>query len=149
MLQLKLNDILEIKNNYYRIDNFNFNLLNRNVSLNLFNAFDLVIDGFNSDVTVLIGDYTNQTQSISIPNIGNSTISVDDDTWINTAILGTNVYFEFEQNNTGLERTNTATITNTDTLQEIVIFITQYGTTVTFDNGEITFDTNLITFDNG
>jgi len=27
MLQLKLNDILEIKNNYYRIDNFNFNLL--------------------------------------------------------------------------------------------------------------------------
>jgi len=149
ILQMKLNDILEIKNNYYRIDNFNLNLLTRQVSLNLFNAFDLVIDGFNSDVNEIIADYTEQTQSISIPNIGNSTVDIDDDSWLSASIVGTNVYFTLLQNNTGLTRFNNATITNTDTLQEINIFVTQYGTTVTFDNDEITFDTNLITWDNG
>jgi len=149
LLQLQLNDILEIKNNYYRIDNFNLNLLTREISLNLINAFDLVIAGFTSDVTSLIADYTAQTQSISIPNIGNSTIAIDDDTWLSANIVGTNIYFTFTQNNTGLTRFNNATITNTDTLQTINIFVTQYGGVVSFDNGEITFDTNLITFDNG
>lgn len=149
LLQLQLNDILEIKNNYYRIDNFNLNLLTREISLNLINAFDLTIAGFTSDVNELFADYTAQTQSISIPNIGNSTVSVDDGTWLDATIVGTIVYFDFEQNNTGLTRFNNATITNTDTLQTINIFVTQYGTVVTFDNGEITFDTNLITWDNG
>lgn len=149
LLQLQLNDILEIKNNYYRIDNFNLNLLTREISLNLINAFDLTIAGFTSDVNELFADYTAQTQSISIPNIGNSTVSVDDSTWLDATIVGTIVYFDFEQNNTGLTRFNNATITNTDTLQTINIFVTQYGTVVTFDNGEITFDTNLITWDNG
>jgi len=149
LLQLQLNDILEIKNNYYRIDNFNLNLLTRDISLNLINAFDLVIAGFTSDVNSLIADYLPQTQSISIPNIGNSTVSVDDGTWLDATIVGTIVYFDFEQNNTGLTRFNNATITNTDTLQTINIFVTQYGTTVTADNGTITADSNLITADNG
>ena len=149
LLQLQLNDILEIKNNYYRIDNFNLNLLTRDISLNLINAFDLVIAGFTSDVNSLIADYLPQTQSISIPNIGNSTVSVDDGTWLDATIAGTIVYFDFEQNNTGLTRFNNATITNTDTLQTINIFVTQYGTTVTADNGTITADSNLITADNG
>jgi len=97
----------------------------------------------------LIGDYTEQTQSISIPNIGNSTISIDDDTWLSASIIGINVYFTSLQNNTGLTRLNNATITNLDSLQTITIFITQTGTTVTADNITITADTNLITADNG
>lgn len=149
LLQLQLNDILEIKNNYYRIDNFNLNLLTREISLNLINAFDATIAGFNSDVNSLFADYTTQTQSISIPNIGNSIVTIDDDTWLSATIIGTNVFFDFTQNNTGLTRFNNATITNLETLQTINIFVTQYGTVVTFDNGEITFDTNLITWDNG
>lgn len=149
LLQLQLNDILEIKDNYYRIDNFNLNLLSREITLNLINAFDLTIAGFNSDVNSLTADYTAQTQSISIPNIGNSTVSIDDDSWLTASIVGTNVFFTFMQNNTGLTRFNIATITNLETLQTIEITITQNATTVTFDNEEITFDNILITFDNG
>jgi len=149
LLQLQLNDILEIKNNYYRIDNFNLNLLTREISLNLINAFDLVINGFTSNVTSLIADYLPQVQSISVPNIGNSTVDIDDDTWLSAVIDGTIIYFTFEQNNTGFTRYNNATITNTDTLQTINIFITQYPSIVSFDNDEITFDNNLITWDNG
>jgi hypothetical protein len=149
LLQLKLNDILEIKNNYYRIDNFNINLLTRAVTLNLINAFDAVINGFTSNVNELIADYLEQTQSVSIPNIGNSTVAVDDDTWLFATIEGTNVFVTFLQNNTGLPRFNNVTVTNLESLQTIEIFITQNGGVVEFDNDEITFDNLLITFDNG
>lgn len=149
LLKLQLNDILEIKNNYYRIDNFNLNLLTREISLNLINAFDAVIDGFTSNVNDITADYNTQTQSITIANIGNSTAAVDDDTWLSVSIVGTIVYFTFLQNNTGLTRYNNVTITNLDTLQTINIFVTQYGTVVTADNGTIKADTNLITADNG
>jgi hypothetical protein len=146
---LKLNDILEIKNNYYRIDNFNINLLTRAVTLNLINAFDAVINGFTSNVNELIADYLEQTQSVSIPNIGNSTVAVDDDTWLFATIEGTNVFVTFLQNNTGLPRFNNVTVTNLESLQTIEIFITQNAGVVEFDNDEITFDNLLITFDNG
>lgn len=149
LLQLKLNDILEIKNNYYRIDNFNLNLLTREISLNLINAFDAVIAGFTSSVNEITADYTAQTQTATIVNIGNSTAAIDDDTWLSVSIVGTIVYFTFLQNNTGLVRYNNVTITNLDTLQTIDIFITQNGTVVTADNGTIKADTNLITADNG
>ncbi len=149
LLQLQLNDILEIKDNYYRIDNFNLNLLSREITLNLINAFDATIAGFNADVNSLTADYTAQTQSISIPNIGNSSVSIDDDTWLSATIVGTNVFFEFYQNNTGLERFNIATITNLETLQTIEISIVQNGGIVTADNITITVDSNLITTDNG
>jgi len=149
LLQLKLNDILEIKNNYYRIDNFNLNLLTREISLNLINAFDAVIAGFTSSVNEITAEYTAQTQTATIVNIGNSTATIDDDTWLSVSIVGTIVYFTFLQNNTGLVRYNNVTITNLDTLQTIDIFITQNGTVVTADNGTIKADTNLITADNG
>jgi hypothetical protein len=149
LLQLKLNDILEIKNNYYRIDNFNINLLTRAVTLNLINAFDAVINGFTSSVNELIADYLEQTQSVSIPNIGNSTVAVDDDTWLSATIEGTNVFVTFLQNNTGLQRFNNVTVTNLESLQTIEIFITQNAGVVEFDNDEITFDNLLITWDNG
>lgn len=149
LLQLKLNDILEIKNNYYRIDNFNLNLLNRQISLYLINAFDLVINGFTSNVTDIFADYTAQIQTASIPNIGNSIAVADDNTWLTVSIVGTTVYFNFTQNNTGLTRLNNVTVTNLDSLQTIEIFVTQYAGVVTSDNVTIKSDSNLITSDNG
>jgi hypothetical protein len=149
LLQLQLNDILEIKGNYYRIDNFNLNLLTRDVQLNLINAFDLTIGGFNADVSSLTADYEAQTQSISVPNIGNSTVAIDEDSWLSSTIVGTNIFFDFSENLTGFTRFNNAIITNLETLQTIDIFITQFSKIITADNNIITFDNNLITFDNG
>jgi hypothetical protein len=41
---LKLNDVLRIKDNYYRIDNFTLNLINGKSKLNLINSFDNTIN---------------------------------------------------------------------------------------------------------
>ena len=127
LLQLQLNDILEIKNNYYRIDNFNLNLLTRDVTLNLINAFDTIINNFSANVTSLFADYTAQTQSVSVPNIGNSTVSLTDNSWLTATIVGTNVFFDFAENIEDVTRNNLATITNLETLQTIEISITQTG----------------------
>jgi hypothetical protein len=43
MTKLKLNDVLKIKEDYYRIDNYNLNLLTGEVRLNLINSFDNTI----------------------------------------------------------------------------------------------------------
>jgi len=43
MTKLALNDVLKIKDNYYRIDNYNINLLNGETKLNLINSFDNTI----------------------------------------------------------------------------------------------------------
>jgi hypothetical protein len=43
MTKLKLNDVLKIKEDYYRIDNYNLNLLTGEVKLNLINSFDNTI----------------------------------------------------------------------------------------------------------
>lgn len=125
LLQLKLNDILEISNNYYRIDNFNINLITRDVTLNLMNAFDAVINGFTANVNQLSADKTPQTQSISIPNLKNASVTFEDGTWLTATIIGTNVFFAFDENTTGLTRIDVATITDIDTLQTIIIQITQ------------------------
>ena len=39
LLKLELNDVLQIKDNYYRIDNFTSNLITGDVDFNLVNSF--------------------------------------------------------------------------------------------------------------
>lgn len=127
LLKLKLNDILEIKNNYYRIDNFNLNLLSREVSLNLINYFsEIQINNFSVERTDVFADSTEQTQSMSA-NIGNSTINVAVGTWLTVELIGSNLFFNFLENTTGVVRYNNVTIYNLDTLETIMIFVTQYS----------------------
>ena len=125
LLQLQLNDILEIKNNYYRIDNYSLNLLTREVSLNLINSFDVTINGMTSNISELYADNTAQTQSVSITNLGNPSLNDDGATWLSMTYSGSNVYYNFLANTTGLQRTTNTIITNLDTLQTIEIFVTQ------------------------
>jgi len=124
LLKLKLNDILEIKNNYYRIDNYNLNLLSREISLNLINSFDTVINGFTSSLSELYADYRAQVQTVSVTNMGNPSFNDYGATWLNITYEGNNVYYTFTEN-TGATRTTNTTITNLDTLQTIEIFVTQ------------------------
>jgi hypothetical protein len=149
LLKLKLNDILEIKNNYYRIDNYQINLLTREVGLNLINSFDTVINGMSSNISELFADYREQTQSISITNLGNPSFDIVDGTWLSLTYSGSNVYFAFDENDTGILRTTNVIITNTETLQIVEIFVTQYPRAVTADSTLTTADTTLITVDNG
>jgi len=149
LTQLKLNDVLQIKHDYYRIDNYNINLLSGEVSLNLINSFDNTINGFNADVNVLYADYRAQTQTVTITNLAGYSYIIESGTWLSLTSSGDNVYFAFEENNTGATRSTNVSITNTTTLQVIDIFCQQAPRIVTADNNIITADNNITTADNG
>lgn len=149
LLQLKLNDIIEIKNNYYRIDNFNVSLMTGETTLNLINSFDVQLAGYTANVNELFADNRAQTQSVTVTNIGNTSVTLTDNSWLSYNISGSNVFFIFEANGSTTTRLNNAVLTNLDTLQTIEIFITQYGGIITADDITTTADNNLITADNG
>ena len=149
LLKLQLNDVLEIKNNFYRIDNYSLNLLTREVSLNLINSFDAVINGMSANISALYADYKAQTLTVSITNLGNPSLDNGGASWLTLTYSGNNVYFEFDENTTGLTRTTNTTITNLETLQIVEVFVTQYPKPITADTTTITADTTLITADNG
>lgn len=127
LLKLELNDVLNIKNNYYRIDNYNLNLLTREVSLNLINSFDLVLGAMTTEATNLFADNTEQVQSVYVNNLGNPLFDVDGVSWLSLTYEGNNVYYSFLENTTGLDRTTNTIITNTETLEVVEILVTQYA----------------------
>ena len=128
-LTLGLNDVIQINHNYYRIDNYTFNLLTSETTLNLVNSFDNTLNGFVPSRTTITTDSTAKTESIFVTNGGNFSFTKVDTgdgvTWVDVTSIGSNVYFEFEENTTGLEITMQVEIQNTLTLQEITITLIQ------------------------
>jgi hypothetical protein len=148
LTSLELNDVIKIKENYYRIDNYSFNLLTGETTFKLINSFDNTINGFNVDRRALFVDFQEQTQSVYVTNLDNFGYS-SSELWVTASNTGNIVYILIEANDTGLTRTATLTIQNTATLQEVDVFISQQPNDITFDTTAITFDTTLITWDNG
>ncbi len=127
LLKLQLNDVLQIRSNYYRFDNNSLNLLTREITLNLINSFDLVAGAMTTLITNLFADNTEQVQSVYVNNLGNPLFNVFGATWLSLTYDGNNVYYSFLENLTGLDRTTNTTITNTETLEVIEILVTQYA----------------------
>jgi len=148
LTSLELNDVIQIKENYYRIDNYNFNLLTGETTFKLINSFDNTINGFNVDRTALFVDWKEQVQSVYVTNLDNFGYT-SSELWVTASNTGNIVYVNIEANDTGLTRTATLTIQNTTTLQEVDVFISQEPNVVSFDTTGVTFDTTLITWDNG
>lgn len=152
-LSLRLNDVIQIQEDFYRIDKFTTNLLTGKTSFELINSFDNTLAGFNADRTIVITDYVAKSESIYVTNGGNFSFNKVDVgygvSWVTVSNIGSNVYFAFEQNLTGAQRIMEVEITNTLTLQTIIITLIQTdGAGITFDNNVITFDNTNITFDN-
>jgi len=148
MTKLQLNDVIQVKQDYYRIDNYNFNLLNGDVSLKLINSFDNRLNVFDVDRRSITVDYQEQTQTVYVTNLDNFDYN-STELWVSATASGNVVSIIFDVNETGLDRGAIVTIINSETLQEIDINVFQTANTASFDSGEITFDSNLITWDNG
>jgi len=148
LTSLQLNDVIKIRENYYRIDNYNFNLLSGETNLNLINSFDNTINSFNIDRRAIFVDWQEQVQSAYVTNLDNFGYT-SSELWVTASNDGNIVYFNIDANLTGITRNATVTVINTATLQEVDVIIQQTGNTITFDTEEITFDTTLITWDNG
>jgi hypothetical protein len=151
--KLELNDIFKIRDNYYRISNYNLNLLTAEAELNLISSFDAVIGGFSASITDIFVDYKAQIQSIYVTNLGNSTFDKVDNgfdvDWVSVSSVLNNVYFSIALNETGLTRDMFVDITNEGATKTIRVYVNQTGGNVTVDNTTITVDNNIITVDNG
>ena len=153
LLKLELNDVLQIKDNYFRIDNFNSDLVTGEVELNLVNSFDNVINGFSADPTEFFISGNAQQVSTYVTNLGNfSFTKVDNGSgvdWVTVTNDINNVFFDVEENVSGVTRDIFIDLTSLTTLQEIRIYINQLGAVITSDSNLITSDSDEITSDNG
>jgi len=146
--KLQLNDVIKIRTDYYRFDNYNINLLNGDASLNMINSFNNNIDSITSSRSQIITDYRAQTQSVYVNNINTKDCSLLP-AWLSFTVTGDNVFFIFDENDSDSDRDTTVTIFDVDTTLGIDIYIFQSNKPITADTTTITADTTLITADNG
>jgi hypothetical protein len=155
LLNLKLNDVLRIKDNYFRINTFTSNLLNGKTKLDLINSFDNTVNPFIASRTEILTDYTAKTESIFVTNLTNYSFTkeypIGTTPWLpDITNYGGNVYFDIPQSYLFENRTVTVVITNTDTLQEVSILIIQTpdpAGMIYFGEEGILFGNTTITFE--
>ncbi len=153
LISMKLNDVLKIKEEFYRIDNFNQNLITGKTTLNLINAFDVVIGAFTPSRTDIFVDFNAQQESIFVTFLDDFSF-VKQDTGHGTAFItvtssGSNVFFDFTKNETGFERDMFIDFTDNPTGKTFTVYLNQEQKVVTVDSTIITVDSTLITADNG
>lgn len=150
LLSLRLNDILKIKDNYFRIDDFTLNLTTGETDLNLINSFDNTINPFDVGSTIIFSDARQPSQTIYVKGYGAYSVAIEDvgfgTSWAGYSTNNRLITINLNENLMGLQRSINVKITSEG--KEINLEIIQQAGTVSFDNTEITFDSTLITFDN-
>jgi hypothetical protein len=135
--KLALNDILYIKGNYYRMDNYTYNLLTGEAKLELVNTFDNTLNPFRSNTGSVYTDFRAKTENVSVTNLTGATPTKVDagfgTSWAIVSIVEPNILeVIFEENNTGSERDMFISLSAVDS-KETSIYINQSGTVLTFD----------------
>jgi len=129
MLALELNDLLKIRDTFYRINKFTSNLLTGEVSLDLINSFTDTINSFEATPASFFIDYQEQQVSSYVTNLGNFIYNKVDlgfgTGWVTVSDVGNNIFFDVDENLLETSRDITIEITNTDTLQETEVYILQ------------------------
>jgi hypothetical protein len=129
MLDLELNDLLKIRDTFYRLDNFISNLTTGEVSLNVVNSFTDTINSFEATPASFFINYTEQQVSSYVTNLGNFIYNKVDlgsgVDWVAVSDVGNNVFFDVDLNELETPRDITIEFTNTDTLQETEVYINQ------------------------
>ena len=110
---IQLNDVLQIKGNYYRIDNYVINLLTGETTLDLINSFDIDLSDFGVKQTVFFIDSNSQRVSAYVKNKNNNILIVSSQPpWISTSVDVNNIHLDVEKNNTSDLRIGTVIINN-------------------------------------
>jgi hypothetical protein len=154
--KLDLNDALFIKGNYYRIDNYSYNLLDGLTDLELVNlaSEDAIINPIltsTNSIYVSKDPITKYEQLINTAEAIPSKLDMGSGTtWVTLALSATIpnlLEIAFLENTSGVDRDMILEITVGG--QTARIYLYQYGSGLTVDNGIVTVDSNLITVDNG
>ena len=150
---IQLNDTLEIKGNYYRIDKYSYNLLTGETTLNLINNFDESIGGSAKAVPLQPVVYTGSSagiETIQVTNLSGKTVSKIDigsgTSWVTLSESGNNLSIDISANTTINPRAMGIDLGNGSLTIDLSLF--QSGINLTADNNSVTADSNIITADN-
>ena len=147
LLALKLNDVIKIKDDYFRIDTFTTNIVDRKCQLNLINSFDNTINPFDVNETIIFSDAKSGIRTVYVLGNSDFTATLSDTSFASVTINGRLVLIDVDVNRTGVERSTILTIITEGKTITIPIF--ESAETVRTDNNIITADSTLITADNG
>jgi len=129
MLEMGLNDILQIKDMFYRIDNFTTNLTTGKVTLNLVNSFDAVVGEVQIYPQNFLLTSDAQTVSSSVTNSDDLKIVKNDVGdgvgWVTTSIVDGNVFYDVDENTTPKDRFIQIELTSKAALSEDIVYIQQ------------------------
>ena len=147
--KLQLNDVLEIRGDFYRIDKYNYNLLTGKTTLNLINSFDNELNSTSLTPDNIFVDYREQTETVQIGNTLSAPTKVDQGygtTWVTLTGSGLNLDIAFDENDIDPNRVMFIEYTNGNGQQNI--FLSQGSKPLTVDTTNITVDNDIITVDN-
>ena len=151
--KLQLNDTLEIKGNYYRIDKYSYNLLTGETTLNLINNFEKSI-GIAPNAKATHPRVTTSSiagiETIQVTNLSGKTVSKIDTgsgtSWVTLTQSGNNLTMDISANTTISPRDMGIDLGNGSLTIDVSLF--QSGIYLTADNNSVTADSNIITADN-
>lgn len=150
ILNLKLNDVIFINEDFYRIDKFTTNLITGLTNLDLVNSFDYSFASFTASVTDIKFQWPADEYYQYVTNLYTYTsLKVDVGygvDWLTVSDNGAgNVIFTVTEN-TGYIRAMQVVLTKDGTGEEITFSISQkMNNTITCDNDIFTCDSTLIT----
>ena len=131
MLEMELNDILQIKDNFYRIDNYTTNITTGKVTLNLVNSFDAVVGSFQIYPTSFLLTSASQTVSSSVTNSDDLTtvkVDVGDGVdWVTITETDGNISYAVDESTMVNDRFMQIEAESKAALTETVIYIQQQG----------------------
>jgi len=150
---LDLNEVLRIKENYYRIDKFSHNLLTGVTTFNLVNLFDRFLNEFSADRQNILTDFNAKTETAIVTDLQNSTfakIDTGDGTGFVTVTSSGNILSMAVTAKTTINnRALVVRVTQTATSKTLDITYTQTEKTVTLDSNLLKYDSNLVKWDEG
>ena len=154
--KLDLNDVLHIKGNYYRINNYSHNLTTGETTLNLVNSFDNTINPFVATPTTFNEDFEAVVETVYITNSKGATTSKTDlghgTGWvtINTLTTNANTFFiSIDENTTTEVRDMLVVFTQVDTGETQTVYIIQspetYVPSLDFSDARNSWQLSLLT----
>ena len=149
--KLQLNDTLEIKGNYYRIDKYSYNILTGETTLTLINNFELSLTGLSVPIQPETRTSSGaQSETIQVTNLeGKTVLKVDlgfGTDWMTLSSSGNNLTFNISENTLPTGRAMAVNLGNGSLTPEVTLI--QNSKTLTVDSNIITADSNIITADN-
>ena len=126
---LQLNDVIKIKENYYRINSFSLNIVTGEVSFDLINSLENYLESYRMSNNEIYAEVEANTKVIGGTNLTGSGITKEDTgdgtTWVTASIVGGSLQLVFDENTSASDRTMYVVLDSGS--KETSIYLYQYG----------------------